>query len=477
MEHTRVTGRALLLLAVASWSLSAERSASAPPADPAAVQDHVPTELIKLCHSRNLENLEIRWVHDAPLSWFDRSRQGRYRIWQINRYYGDNGRSLRSWHNLGDDEGLVLVGQRGEPYSYDPMRLFIDDKAGTVVEAQDTQISCQKRFGVYELNAVPDPRTLGLLPWYRNNTTPEEALERIASSMDQFTVQRKPSETLITGWNSSSPWANRVQWTIDPTGEYVYSCVSLSPEGVPSEECVCEYDGSPIPKAVRFSSDGALEHKIGVVYVNEGHLTNLTMADELQMFPGRQIYTRAGKTFWDGSQENDGDFGEMMDSGALDLRRYNELLATHGVVLGRSPRPVMQEVFGDILFEEGFASPASVRLWEPYTRAFVAHYDFDKTQQDRAEDILNRAQTYGYEFLDEHENADAEFDERIATVAKSNDSRKAEKIKSLNDARARAFAPLQLIFRRELRARLYRLLTEEQNTMSRFDSDERTSKN
>jgi len=437
--------------------------------DAASSQADVPEELVALCNSRDIPNLEIRWVHDAPRSWFDKDRSGRFKIWQVNKYYRDASCDVRSWHNLGDDDGLVLVGQRGAPYSYDPKRMFIDNRSDTAVDTRDTDITCQRRYGVYSaLPPVPDPRAIGLLPWYRNNLTPREALTKIRDSFDRFEVERGPMGTVITGWNATLP--NGVRWTIDSTGELVYSCASISPDGVPIEECVCDYSEGTIPRRAQFShAGGVAEHTIEMLYVEEGHLSQLTMGEELRMFPGRKFYSDREVSYWDGQQEMPGDFGDAVDK--LDLRRYKNLLETHGVVLGRSPRSPFPEIFGDLLLEAGAASADQVRLWEPYVRAFLAYYECTTEQRRHAEELLERAQSRAYGFIDDHKHDERRFDEAISELLKSDARNRDARLKRLNDDRARVYEPIHLIFQRDLRSPLYSMLTTEQEKKAKFDSD------
>ncbi|MEP0845668.1 MAG: hypothetical protein HRF50_02480 [Phycisphaerae bacterium] len=121
------------------------------------------------------------------------------------------------------------------------------------------------------------------------------------------------------------------------------------------------------------------------------------------------------------------------------------------------------------LFPRRFPFNADPRLaleseWERYTREFIARFELNEDQRQKAWEICRQCEERARQYVNNHEDARAELKRHAAELARQKDAEADVRRQDLLRKRDDLLAPINAIFENELKPRLDELPTRAQRT-------------
>lgn len=100
--------------------------------------------------------------------------------------------------------------------------------------------------------------------------------------------------------------------------------------------------------------------------------------------------------------------------------------------------------------------------WDAYVRDFVARFQLDEAQIQRAQAILDDCKTQAAQYTSRREAEIRRLDDRLVALNQSTDANRGREIARVNEQKTRLLKPIDDIFERSLKPRLERLPTRQQ---------------
>ena len=389
--------------------------------------------------------------------------------------------------NRGDEEGVVMRNERGEPapVTYNN-RIHHLVQGGDVWEhTEDAPFGYQYGPSLYDSFRQHNLRHLGLSP--RGIAETVDKLEDVARQYDgenalKYTTATENGLQVVTARSPNGAF----KWWIDPEKDWSI----LRTETWRNEQrigenriTVKECDGHWFP--VRYEeyrlAAGDLEPStvielLSVELNRPEHPQFFTPAD-IGIEPGMMItqteVDSARIAFWDGTKLISSDeFHQRAADGTLDTGPTLAREFTRLKVLAER-RAEREAAAGGATSQPTSARSNVIRLtwqtfeseWEAYTRAFIAEHALDDGQTERAWAILKDCQTEGQTYIARQRTALDRLEQDYTSLRQAATTGAGDlgaRLERLEESRQKLVAPLNRIFEEHLKPRLDRLLTRQQ---------------
>jgi len=423
-------------------------------------QTGIPAELLRAAQSRASETAQVDWAIDLGDS--------------VRFYTSKIAGDQRLYFNRGDLRrgGLQNRAEEGNPYSYSELRYLVKDGEmwDSIEDAQKVTVQPYDR----RMDPTVDGRTAGFLPIPEVMPALEHCFEDYLQRLNvtSYLVDDQGDICEVTAHLPDG--IREFKWWLDKQkGWSPVRCAVIS-EGRVINEAVStlrNYDGIWFPERVEYHSaerGNSVKHILSATFDKPEHPHGYSPND-LGVLPGTAVADLRGRdptmSWWDGEQVfPDGDpYFERVDRGEIDLepyRREAERIARDGP--GRKPKVITDPAAGLVHLSH---TPG---LWEEYVRRFMLKHRLDIPQTRKGWEVLSEAQKAAYQFLDRHardfERIDRQIEE-LRTAERADGAGRSEaqaKRETLDAERLRMLEPIDLIFEKQLRARLESLLTPAQ---------------
>jgi len=340
--------------------------------------------------------------------------------------------------------------------------------------------------GVLEPGALFDVRTVDVHPRPEYDTRSSFGPSRFRETLflGQSPVFSVLDETEGTVLVSAEAEGRSYSWRLDPQKDWYPVYVQMSRDienyGLVVDEIVStpqQVDGRWFPREVRYYHDGHLERTLSVQHAafdQPHHPPRLLVGDSLGMLVGTNVqhHSEGG---WVGVPEMFDGVGAALvkevsareAQGELDLTPFRQMVKRNNL----SPPGCFPRMHPRSTTYSPILLMRQPRLWEEYTRDFIAVHGLDADQTKRAWDILYSCREPAYESLYRTSNTRRDIEKHRAdqrSIMRSPDSSDEgrdlarRKIERLDEDEQRLLAPIGRIFEDCLKRRLLALLTPEQ---------------
>ena len=376
----------------------------------------------------------------------------------------------------GDEDGVVWRDTAGNPTDYADEIAFALRKDGELWIHREFDWGAQiKPDGSHLI--VADARTFGLMYGFSHAQLDKM---RWKDSVRQPSA-RKYSETIENGLHvvTAESDVGRIRWWIDPRRGWSPVRCALYVDGAlfsESRSVLKQYDGVWYPEAVQYWVKGHKDGREPNVRITTKH-AEFNHPEHPREFTPEDVaivprVTAIHKYDRKGVRVNSGGYVpgvgyEPVTKDYAYAKQMQEVLARQARAKAAGASTATGGA-AETPRNAGAATRRSTSLrkfdseWEAYTRAFIARYELDKTQTQKAWTICHECQTRGATYLASVKGRIERAEKRLAAARKSAEPQRIPEARQIEGVLAGLRKPIGVIFEKQLKPRLDKLPTRAQ---------------